>query len=291
MLAVPGSVTMSWWVRTDGPVSRRAMRTSALGLGVALVGGGAALAAPGLLPEGGTDDQVTFLAATAADEEQRDTLADHCATEVGSGDPFCSGPSDQDPPGDDDGDGDQGDGGDQDGEGDTNDGDAGGEDEAGGTGPGTSERVHRALTGGDELRPGDPGFGQAVAARACSGQLGSLVSRAARGEVLSDEDLVLPPCEPRGRRTTGDDAEGAPTDDGTEEGGPGDTEVGEANDGAPGAATAGKAAGARGGGEGRGRPDRDAEARPSRGGPPSHAGGSARGGAQGADRGAGRGRG
>ena len=44
-----------------------------------------------------------------------------------------------------------------------------------------ADAVHGALTGTDDLRPGDDGFGQAVSQRARElGGLGSVVSRAAR---------------------------------------------------------------------------------------------------------------
>ena len=60
----------------------------------------------------------------------------------------------------------------------------------------TARRVHEALTGDDTIVPGDPDFGPTVSQRARSGQLGGLVSRAARGEPLEDDDFDLEPRQP-----------------------------------------------------------------------------------------------
>ena len=77
----------------------------------------------------------------------------------------------------------------------------------------TARRVHEALTGDDEIVPGHPDFGPTVSERARSGQLGGLVSRAARGEELSEDDLKLdeprqpgPPDHARGGSGTDDGA-------------------------------------------------------------------------------------
>ena len=66
----------------------------------------------------------------------------------------------------------------------------------GDNGADTADRVHMALSGGD-LRPGDDGFGQAVAARARAdgAALGAEVSAAARGgnaggATTSEEETV-----------------------------------------------------------------------------------------------------
>lgn len=96
----------------------------------------------------------------------------------------------------------------------------------------TARNVHRALTGGSDIVPGDPGFGQAVSERARSGapgDLGHLVSRAARGEPIED-DLDLGPRERpgngNGRANGRDDVEEPETEtDPIEQVDPGD-EVG-----------------------------------------------------------------
>jgi hypothetical protein len=226
--------------------AKLATRTTAVAATVVLIGGGVAIAAPGGDdPDDAPDDvEVEVL----ADDDPLDVLAEHCATEEGADDPFCSGDSDTGI--DDEGpDGDDPDGGDPEGDGTGGDGTEGDEAEDGARSD-TADRVHRALTGGDELRPGDPGFGQAVAERARTGQLGGLVSRAARGEELSDEDLELEPRDRpgrgNGRPDTGADDEGS--DDG---GAAATSDGGASSSGADDGGTASKG----------------------RGGPPAHAGG------------------
>ncbi len=55
----------------------------------------------------------------------------------------------------------------------------------------TATRVHRASSGDPAVGPGHPDFGCSVSARARSGGLGTLVSRAARGEEIGEDELAL----------------------------------------------------------------------------------------------------
>ena len=161
----------------------------------ALVGGGAAIAAPGTggEPTGEEPEESTELDEVSLEglaQQQLQQLVDACAEDPDA--EYCSGDS---------ADGDES-------EGDmaivepTEDVDAALEEEGDGEEDPRSEtarRVHRALTGSDDMVPGDPGFGEAVSSRARSGQpgeLGRLVSRAAQG--IGDEDpLELEPRAPR----------------------------------------------------------------------------------------------
>ncbi|MEX2549052.1 MAG: hypothetical protein WD638_02395 [Nitriliruptoraceae bacterium] len=71
----------------------------------------------------------------------------------------------------------------------------------------TADRVHEALSGGD-FAPGDEGFGEAVSKRARGGELGDLVSRAAQGEELNEDDLNIEERERPGKpEGTGDENE------------------------------------------------------------------------------------
>jgi hypothetical protein len=286
-------------------------RSVPLAMAVALLGGGAALAAPGIL--GGGDATIELAVDGSEDDASRELLAEHCSSDQGADDPFCGGPSetgddheeptDADDPADSDpGDGDPADDDPTDGDpSDADDPNAGEGTDA--QRSDTARRVHRALSGG-ALSPGDPGFGQAVASRACTGALGSLVSRAARGEELADEELALQPCEPRGRGrraaedggsvdddggvteadgTTADPGEAASSDDDASEReraeAPGATRGQRGNDAAEPRDGERRAEPPGRGGEGAG----SQQARPGRGGPPAHAGG--QGGGQGRGRG------
>jgi hypothetical protein len=229
--------------------AKLATKTTAVAAAVLLIGGGAAIAAPGGgAPEDAPEEVEVEV---PADDDPLVVLAEHCATEEGADDPFCSGDSDtgidDESPDSDDPDGD-------DAEGDDAEGDAEeAEDTEDGARSDTADRVHRALTGGDELRPGDPGFGQAVAERARTGQLGGLVSRAARGEELSDEDLELEPRERPGRGNGGPNTGG--DTGGSDEASASTSDSGTSSSGSNEGSTASKG----------------------RGGPPAHAGGNGRG--------------
>ncbi len=77
----------------------------------------------------------------------------------------------------------------------------------------TARRVHEALTGSDEIVPGNPDFGKTVSERARSGKpgdLGRLVSRAAQGDVLDEDDLKLEKREPK---TSTEEADEVKTED------------------------------------------------------------------------------
>jgi hypothetical protein len=171
----------------------------------ALVGGGAALAAPGVgdepageEPPESTDLELDEVSLEGLEEQQLQQMADTCAEAPDAG--YCSGDSidevmDSVDPTD---------------EGDTGLGpeDVEVEDEDEGTRSETAVRVHRALTGSDDIVPGDPEFGSTVSERARSGQpgdLGRLVSNAARGEVADAEDLVLEERAPRTSKQRDDD--------------------------------------------------------------------------------------
>jgi len=160
-----------------------------------LVGGGAALAAPGVMPGGDdveadetVDEEEHDWAIGRADEEQLERIEEFCGENPDAS--FCSGVS-EDPiswvPGA---------LGDEDSEESDRSGDdsvASEEDEDGRSE--TARRVHEALTGDPAIVPGDPRFGPAVSEGARTGQLGGLVSRAARGEEPDDDALDL--GEPR----------------------------------------------------------------------------------------------
>jgi hypothetical protein len=166
----------------------------------ALVGGGAALAAPGVgdeppgeEPQESTDLELDEVSLEGLEEQQLQQMADTCAEDAGSS--LCSGASpDRDENEED-----------TDIVGPTEDGDAALEEEAvedEDTRSETAVRVHRALTGSDDIVPGHPDFGKTVSERARSGQpgdLGRLVSNAARGEFADLEDLELTDRAPRTR--------------------------------------------------------------------------------------------
>jgi|GEM_PF-3713961 len=164
----------------------------------ALIGGGAAIAAPSI--GDGSDDDVEVddsenehdWALGKADDDQLDRIAAYCEENPEAS--FCSSDSGQVLPGPAEQAGseepDEPEGVEPDAdEEEAPDDEVEGEDQ-GDTRSETAQRVHRALTGGDTA-PGDPDFGAKVSARARSGGLGKLVSRAARGEDLDDADLEL----------------------------------------------------------------------------------------------------
>ncbi len=157
--------------------------TATVGAAVLMVGGGVALAQGGMSTgqnPPGHDDAVAAIGENVdgevCDEEQWENAA------------FCRGPSH--PPGLYDPDEDASTNGDDEVDEvvavEENGDDENGDDER----SETAKRVHEALTGGDELKPGDEGFGEAVSQRARNPEvdLGDEVSKAARGENGDDED-------------------------------------------------------------------------------------------------------
>jgi hypothetical protein len=174
----------------------------------ALIGGGAAIASEVVAepadkePEESTDADLDEVSLEGLQEQQLQLMAETCAEDPDAG--YCSGDSagrDEhetdmelgEPTGE--------------GDGDLEDEEADEEEaEEEDTRSETAVRVHRALTG-DDTAPGDPEFGRKVSERARSGQpgdLGRLVSRAAQGQEIDDDELKL---EPRAPRTSTEDGE------------------------------------------------------------------------------------
>jgi hypothetical protein len=190
-----------------------------------VLGGGAAIAAPGVTLS--TDDDAATTesvedpgwAIGRADEEQLERIAAYCTENPEAA--FCSGDS-EDPIGwvpgaSDDGEAEEGA---QDAEEPADSEEpVDSEEEAEDGRSDTARRVHKALTGDPDIVPGDPAFGPTVSERARTGQLGGLVSRAARGEDLDADDLELdeprrpgPPDHARGGAGNGgEDAEATGT--------------------------------------------------------------------------------
>ena len=177
-----------------------------------MIGGGAAIAAPGVTLSGGEEGEATEeevveeaeaehdWAIGRADEEQLQRIAEFCGENPDAS--FCSGDSIDWVPG-----------APRDVEADEVDEAVAEEDEEDGRSD-TARRVHKALSGDEAIMPGDPEFGPSVSERARTGQLGGLVARAARGEELSEDDLELD--EPRqpgppdhARRSSGDGGDDA----------------------------------------------------------------------------------
>jgi len=172
-----------------------------------VIGGGAAIAAPGVVTLSGDDGVETAEAEEEhdwaigrADDEQLDRIADFCDEEPDAA--FCRGDSyghdemqDRAPAS----------------AGDPEKADVNKDDAEDGRSD-TARRVHEALSGDEAIVPGDRGFGQAVSERARTGQLGGLVSRVARGDVVDDDDFDLdersepgPPEHARGGSASDDD--------------------------------------------------------------------------------------
>ena len=186
-----------------------------------VLGGGAAIAAPGVTLSTSDDASSTETAEEQdwaigrADDDQLERIEAFCAENPEAA--FCSGESDWVPGAPDDGEAEEG-------TEDTeepadSDESADSEEEAEDGRSETASRVHRALTGDPGIVPGDPAFGPTVSERARTGQLGGLVSRAARGEDLDEEALELdeprrpgPPDHARGGNGNGgEDAEATGT--------------------------------------------------------------------------------
>ena len=208
--------------------------------GVALIGGSAALAAPGdgvaaddtelEEPDGTTEEDGDAWALGRSDEDQLARFADFCDENPEAS--FCRGrsegePFEEVPIG-------------RSGSEDDDELVSGADDDERSE---TARNVHRALTGSDDLSPGDEGFGEAVSNRArngAPGALGSLVSRAAQGEKLDDEELEdigerARPGPPEHANAGGDrdDDTGEDDDDASEQGARSSSQDAEGRSGPP----------------------------------------------------------